>query len=74
MENVEKIAGSIKSVSFYKFDNLNDYIEGVVSLTETLEEWVSKADVGFDRKFTTKKHNDDLKLEVELEVIPHESK
>lgn len=72
MENVEKIMGSIKSTSFFKFATVADYVAGVTSLMETFEVWRDSADKGFERKFTVKQHDNELKLEVELEVTPHE--
>lgn len=71
MENVEKIAGSVKTTSYFKFDNMNDYILGITEMTTTLDEWAQKADEGFARKYNLTKHNEDMKLEIELEVTPH---
>lgn len=72
MENVTKIPGSIRSTSFFKFENMNDYVSGLTSLMETFEVWKESADPGFTRNVTVTQHDSEMKLEVELEVTPHD--
>ncbi len=63
----------VKSTSFLKFESMNDYVAGLSSFTEMLDQWVSKADNGYDRQYNIERHDDDLKFEVELTVTPHQS-
>lgn len=64
---------TVKSTSFFRFENMNDYVNGLTGLVETLQEWVDRADKGYERKYNLTEHTEDLKVEVELEVIPHQS-
>lgn len=63
---------AVKSTSFFRFENTNDYVKGLTGLIETLQTWVDRTDEGHERYFEITEHSDDLKVEVALQVTPHE--
>lgn len=63
---------TVKSTSYFKFENMNDYVNGLAGLTETLHEWTKRSDKGFERKFNISEFNDEYKVQIELEVSQHE--
>lgn len=51
-----------------RFENDSDFIDGVASMEEMLNTWVSTAEEGVERKFKLSPKSSDRVLEIELSV------
>jgi len=71
MTEAKKITESITTKSWFKFENINDYIEGLAEMDEMLNKWKSTADEGYDRNFEIITNSDEFKFQMILEVMPH---
>lgn len=71
MIEAKKITESITTKSWFKFENINDYIQGLAEMDSMLSTWKSTADKGYDRNFEIIPNSDEFKFQMILEVIPH---
>ena len=78
IEGSEGIKGVVRGTSqiitksYFKFANMNDYIQGMAEMEDMLNIWRDSSDEGFDRKFEIIPHTDSLKFELVMEVNPHD--
>ena len=72
MAEVKKITESIVTRSWFKFDNMNDYVQGLSEMEDMLNTWRDSADKGFKRSFEISPNSEEFKFQLILEVVPHE--
>lgn len=72
MSEVKKSTESITTKSWFKFENMNDYVQGLSEMEEMLNVWRDNADEGFKRSFTISPESNEFKFQLTLEVIPHD--
>ena len=72
MTEVKKSTESITTKSWFKFENMNDYVQGLAEMEEMLNAWRDNADEGFKRSFAITPESNEFKFQLTLEVVPHD--
>lgn len=72
MTEVKKITESITTKSWFRFENMNDFVQGLAEMEDMLVKWKESADEGYKREFTITPNKEEFKFQLTLEVMPHD--